>query len=113
MRTGAVAGRGFSRRHGRSSLVERRRVGGPTAGANGDIVRVDVAGGYFVVFSGMRVTRHDGTTFHREGLHPELAVTPTLSGLQAGRDEVLEAGLGVARGHTDPARPRPTQVAAP
>lgn len=88
------------------------RVGAPTAGANGDIVRVDAAGGYFVIFSGMRVTRHDGTSFHRVGLVPDLPVNPTLAGLQEGRDEVLEIGLGVARGRIDPSTPA-ARIAAP
>jgi len=88
------------------------RVGAPTAGANGDIVRVDAAGGFFVIFTGMRVTRHDGTSFHRVGLAPELPVVPTLSGLRAGRDEVLEVGLSVARGEVDSHGAR-TSPAAP
>ena len=88
------------------------RVGQPTAGANGDIVRVEAAGGYFVIFSGMRVTKHDGTSFHRVGLRPEVAVEPTLSGLRSGRDEILEIGLEVARGSVDPSAP-PSRIAAP
>ncbi|MEM6991660.1 MAG: S41 family peptidase [Myxococcota bacterium] len=88
------------------------RVGAPTAGANGDIVRFDAAGGFFVIFTGMRVTRHDGTSFHCVGLQPELPIAPTLRGLAAGRDEVLEVGLGVARGRIDPSTP-PTRTAAP
>ncbi|MBL4687583.1 MAG: hypothetical protein JKY37_23510, partial [Nannocystaceae bacterium] len=88
------------------------RVGQATAGANDDIVRFDAAGGFFVIFSGMRVTRHDGTSFYRVGLAPELPVIPTLSGLRAGRDEVLEVGLDVARGQLDASTP-PSRVASP
>lgn len=88
------------------------RVGQPTAGANGDIVRVEAAGGYFIIFSGMRVTKHDGTNLHRVGLSPELVVEPTLSGLRSGRDETLELGLDVARGRVDPSSPQP-RIAAP
>lgn len=72
-------------------------VGTPTAGANGDIVRFDTLAGFYVVYSGMRVTRHDGTPFHCQGVRPEVEVHPTLAGLRAGRDEVLEAGLRVVR----------------
>src|SRR5690606_10007801 len=72
-------------------------VGSTTAGANGDIVRFDTLAGFYVVWSGMRVTRHDGSPFHREGVRPHVEVHPTLAGLRAGRDEVLEAGLGVVR----------------
>ncbi|MBK8241389.1 MAG: hypothetical protein IPK74_38255 [Deltaproteobacteria bacterium] len=72
-------------------------VGTPSAGANGDIVRVDTLGGFFVIFTGMKVTRHDGSRFHVEGVQPKVAAAPTLAGLAAGRDEVLEAGLANAR----------------
>lgn len=75
-------------------------VGSPTAGANGDIVRVDTLGGFFVVFTGMKVTRHDGSRFHVEGVHPRVAVAPSRAGLRAGRDEVLEVGLGRVRGRS-------------
>ena len=72
-------------------------VGSPSAGANGDIVRLDTLAGFFVVYSGMRVTRHDGRPFHADGVRPDLEVQRTIAGLRAGRDEVLEAGLGVIR----------------
>ncbi|MCX4240316.1 S41 family peptidase [Paraliomyxa miuraensis] len=72
-------------------------VGTPTAGANGDIVRFDTLGGFYLVWSGMRVTRHDGSPFHHQGVRPHVEVHPTLAGLRAGRDEVLEAGLDVVR----------------
>jgi C-terminal processing protease CtpA/Prc len=72
-------------------------VGTTTAGANGDIVRFDTLAGFFVVYSGMRVTRHDGSPFHQGGVRPQLEVHRTIAGLRAGRDEVLEAGLRVVR----------------
>ena len=73
-------------------------VGERTAGTNGDIARLDTLAGFYVVFTGMRVTRHDGRPFHLEGVAPDLAVLPTIAGLRSGRDEVLEAGLTIARG---------------
>ncbi len=72
-------------------------VGTPTAGANGDIVRFDTLGGFFVVWTGMRVTRHDGSPFHRGGVRPDIEIHRTIAGLRAGRDEVLQAGLDVVR----------------
>jgi hypothetical protein len=46
----------------------------------------------------MKVTRHDGRTpFHLGGVKPDLAVEPTLAGLRAGRDEVLERALTLLR----------------
>lgn len=73
-------------------------IGSPSAGANGDIVRVDTLGGFFVVFTGMKVTRHDGSRFHVDGVRPKVAVAPSRAGLRAGKDEVLEAGLAKIRG---------------
>lgn len=72
-------------------------IGSATAGANGDIVRHDSLAGFYVVFSGMRVTRHDGTVFHNEGVTPDLQRAPTLKGIAQGHDEVLDAGLAEVR----------------
>jgi hypothetical protein len=72
-------------------------VGSPTAGANGDIVRLDTLGGFYVVFTGMRVTLHDGSPLHVRGIEPDVSIHPTLDDVQAGRDVVLEAGLRVVR----------------
>ncbi len=70
----------------------------PSAGANGDIVRVDSLAGFFVVFSGMRVTRHDGRPFHVQGVAPQVEVTRTIEGLRAGKDEILDEALRLLRG---------------
>ncbi len=80
-------------------------VGSTTAGANGDIVRHDTLGGFYVVFSGMRVTRHDGSPFHNDGVTPDVEVKPTVFGITEGRDEVLERGLDVLRPRLRPAAP--------
>jgi hypothetical protein len=68
-------------------------VGSPTAGTNGNVNSLALPSGMSVMFTGMRVTRHDGTPFHLAGVRPTLAVDPTLAGIQAGRDEVLERAL--------------------
>jgi hypothetical protein len=49
-----------------------------------------------VAFTGMRVTRHDGRSPHHfVGVRSDVAVAPTIAGLRAGRDEVLERGIEV------------------
>jgi hypothetical protein len=74
-------------------------VGGTTAGTNGNVATFAVPGGFVVSFTGMRVTRHDGQTpYHLAGVTPDVPVAPTLAGLRAGRDEVLERGIALARG---------------
>ena len=69
-------------------------LGSTTAGTNGDIVFFGVPGGFRLSLSGTRVTGHDGRRpHHLVGIKPDIAVTPTIAGLRAGRDEVLERAL--------------------
>jgi hypothetical protein len=71
-------------------------VGGPTAGTNGNVASFMTPGGFNVGFTGMRVTRHDGQSpHHLVGVKPDVPAAPTLEGLRAGRDELLERGLGL------------------
>ena len=73
-------------------------VGGTTAGTNGNIAAFMTPGGFNVGFTGMRVTGHDGRSpHHLVGVKPDIAVAPTIEGLRAGRDEVLERGLSIVR----------------
>lgn len=75
-------------------------VGSPTAGANGNASDVSLPGGYTLRYTGMKVLNRDGSQHHNIGVLPDVTVLPTRSGVAAGRDEVLEAGLEllVARG---------------
>jgi C-terminal processing protease CtpA/Prc len=68
-------------------------IGTPTAGANGDVTVLTVPGGLFVTFSGHDVRHADGRQLQRIGLAPDVRVEPTIRGLRAGRDEVLERAL--------------------
>jgi C-terminal processing protease CtpA/Prc len=68
-------------------------VGSPTAGANGDVTTVVLPGGITARFSGHEVRHADGRQLQRVGLQPQVLVRPTVAGVRAGRDEVLEAAL--------------------
>ena len=69
-------------------------IGGPTAGTNGNIVTFATPGGFVVTFTGMRVTGHDGRAQHHlVGIAPDIRLEPTLAGVRAGRDELLERAL--------------------
>jgi len=68
-------------------------VGSPTAGTNGNVNVFSPLPGYTVSFTGMRVTKHDGTPHHGVGIQPTHPVSPTWAGVAAGRDEVLEAAI--------------------
>jgi len=70
-------------------------VGTPTAGTNGNPNSFAVPSGFILSFTGMRVTRHDGTALHLQGIQPTLIVEPTLAGIREGRDEVLERALAL------------------
>jgi C-terminal processing protease CtpA/Prc len=73
-------------------------VGSATAGANGNVVRFPVPGGFTIMFTGMRVTGHDGKTpFHLAGVQPDVPAQPTIAGIRAGRDEVLERAVALIR----------------
>lgn len=72
-------------------------VGSPTAGANGDITTVILPGGVTVGFTGHDVRHGDGRQLQRVGLQPHVAVTPTIAGIRAGRDEVLERAMDLLK----------------
>ncbi len=71
-------------------------VGGTTAGANGDINYFYVPGVYQLSFSGLRVTRHNGTRFFMLGCSPDVPISPTIKGIKEGRDEIQEAAEQLA-----------------
>jgi hypothetical protein len=73
-------------------------IGGTTAGANGNVAPFSVPGRFSITFTGMRVTQHDGRTpYHTVGVAPSIPIEPTLAGIRAGRDEVLERALSAFR----------------
>jgi C-terminal processing protease CtpA/Prc len=57
-----------------------------------------VPGGLALNFSGQGVEAMDGTQLQRVGLKPDVLVRPTIAGIRAGRDEVLERALAWVRG---------------
>lgn len=72
-------------------------VGEPTAGTNGDVNTFYVPGGFSVRFTGLRASGPDGSTIQGHGIVPDHIVHPTIDGIRAGRDEVLEAAVSLAR----------------
>jgi hypothetical protein len=68
-------------------------IGTPTAGANGDVTTLLLPGGLTMYFTGHDVRHADGRRLQRVGLQPAVRVEPTLAGLRAGRDEVLERAV--------------------
>jgi C-terminal processing protease CtpA/Prc len=72
-------------------------MGSQTSGANGNIVRVTLPGGLETYYSGAGMYYPDGRETQRVGIVPTLPAKPTLAGLQAGRDEVLEQASAYLR----------------
>jgi len=71
-------------------------VGSATAGTNGNIATFTVPGGFTIVFTGMRVTGHDGRAVHHlVGVTPDVPSAPTIAGLRAGRDDVLARAIAL------------------
>jgi len=68
-------------------------IGSPTQGANGDVTNLSVPGGIVVRFSGQGVWHADGRQLQRVGLQPTVEVHPTLAGIRAGKDEVLDKAI--------------------
>jgi hypothetical protein len=71
-------------------------LGEPSAGTNGVLKVVALPGGFSIRFSGMRVLLVDGTALQGHGITPDILVHPTLEGVRAGRDELLEAAVSQA-----------------
>jgi len=72
-------------------------VGGPTAGCNGNRTWLSLPGAGRMFFTGMRVKFGDGSRFQNVGILPDIPVAPTVDGIHAGKDEVLERGIEVLR----------------
>jgi C-terminal processing protease CtpA/Prc len=68
-------------------------LGSTTAGADGDVSRIPLPGGLNTMISGLGIFYPDGSPTQRVGIHVDVEVRPTIPGIRAGRDEVLEAAI--------------------
>ena len=62
-------------------------IGNHTAGANGDVVSFYVPGEIRLTFSG------GAAWMQGKGIQPDILITPTIKGIQQGRDEILERAV--------------------
>lgn len=72
-------------------------VGEPTAGTTGNPVNVQLPGGAILRVCSLWSTYPDGREFVGRGIQPDVAVHPTIAGIRAGRDEILDRALEVLR----------------
>lgn len=71
-------------------------IGSTTAGADGDPVDFfTLPGGLRTRFSGLGVYYTDGTVAQRTGVKIDLICKPTIKGVQAGKDELVEKAISV------------------
>jgi C-terminal processing protease CtpA/Prc len=73
-----------------------RFVGSRTAGTAGNTAQITLPGAT-MFFTGTKPVYPDDRPFQNVGITPDVEVTATISGVRAGRDEVLEAGLDELR----------------
>ncbi|MEM7202634.1 MAG: S41 family peptidase [Planctomycetota bacterium] len=92
-------GRAISYAESIMGIVEAYRlgeiIGATTAGTNGNVNPFEVAGGFRISWTGMRVLKHDGSRHHGVGIAPTVPVEPTAKGIAAGQDEVLDRAVAV------------------
>ncbi|MGK6352221.1 S41 family peptidase [Parapedobacter sp. DT-150] len=68
-------------------------IGSTTAGADGNVSPIMLPGGIRTGISGIGVYYPDGGETQRVGIVPDIEVKPTIEGIKAGRDEVLEKAI--------------------
>ena len=73
-------------------------IGSTTAGADGNVSAVPLPGGYSSYVSGLGVFYPDKRPTQRVGIIPDIVVTPTIEGIRAGRDELIEEAVRQIRG---------------
>ncbi len=92
-------GRAISYAESLLSFIEHYKlaeiVGQPTAGTNGNINSFVLPGDFQIVWTGMKVLKHDGSQHHLIGIQPTVPATRTLQGILEGRDEFFEKALEI------------------
>lgn len=81
--------------HAMAYRVHPRAVvmGSTTAGADGDVIDIELPGNVKTRFSGIGILYPDGRETQRVGIVPDIEVHPTIAGIRDGRDEVLERAM--------------------
>ncbi len=72
-------------------------VGEPTAGTNGNVNPIALPGGYRFFWTGMKVTKFDGSQHHLIGIQPTIPLERTLNAVREGRDEYIEQAVEVIK----------------
>ena len=84
-------------------------LGSTTAGADGNVSTVPIPGAQSSYISGLGVFYPDQRPTQRVGIVPDVWVTPTIEGVRAGRDEVLDAAIRLIHGTAGPRGRKPVR----
>ncbi len=68
-------------------------IGSQTAGADGNVSNIPLPGGHRTMISGIGVFYPDKSPTQQIGIVPDIVARPTIAGVRAGRDEVLERAV--------------------
>jgi hypothetical protein len=68
-------------------------IGSTTAGADGNVSAFALPGGLNTMISGLGIFYPDRKPTQRVGIIPDVEVKPTIAGILAGQDELLEEGI--------------------
>jgi len=74
-------------------------IGSPTAGANGNRIEIQLPAGFRLSYTGMRVTKFDGTPLFTVGVTPTIPVDRSRIGVAEERDELLEVAFATLGGN--------------
>jgi len=72
-------------------------IGSTTAGADGNVSTIHLPGNLRTMISGIGVYYPDGTETQKVGIVPDIKLTPTIKGIKAGKDELLEKAIDVIK----------------
>ncbi|TMQ05015.1 MAG: hypothetical protein E6J91_41770 [Deltaproteobacteria bacterium] len=71
-------------------------IGTHTHGSNGDVTTIRLPGGWRMWFTGQAVRHVDGRQLQQVGIQPTIVAEPTIAGVRAGKDEVLDRAIQFA-----------------
>ena len=70
-------------------------IGSTTAGADGNVSKLNLPGGISSMISGIGVYYPDGKETQRIGIVPNIEVKPSIKGIKEGRDELMEKAIEI------------------
>lgn len=70
-------------------------IGSTTAGADGNVSSIILPGNIYTMISGIGVYYPDGRETQRIGIVPDIEMKPTIEGVRAGKDELLDKAIEI------------------